>query len=803
MAGSLAVAVIATGATAAQAVHWPVFGGDNGRSGYQPVDEGTVPLTATYSKTAASEQFVKTSIVTSTGSPTTQRLAFGTREGFVHFQILGTGTPVGPEEGTDILEANEAEAARDVFGTRGTAPGGNGASVSFADASVATGLGQLFAVHNDDDDAAGAADIEIAQFDETTGLRVRNDVDVAGTDGFTVDSSLNITGPAATDGSRVLFFVARRDADPTDARLFRVAVTGNATTSAATVVGGTATDTGDIDATPLASPTIAFFDVAGLPTAHVVVGTATGVRSFRTTDLVAGPSFTGPAGQVFQTPSVPVQPSGMSPNPAGPVTTAPFLYVAATAGTDTAVYKLRPSAGALVPAVTARTIAGSGLPAPALAVEQESEPTLVEGKIIVTTANNLYLLNTGDLSAGGQLSATGLTAGGTGFAQTTAAASGDFGYVNRDNGDQVVFRISDGQQVTAAQFTEQAGNPDLPGTGVGQPSISRGFIQFSTGSGIFVYRNVDTTAPTVTITDPASDTTTATATVTLSANVADARGITRVDFLIDGRVVGSATTPSSGSPFAGTGAVYSVTVNTSSLVNGSRTITAVAVDTSGLSTTSAARRITVTTGQAAPTPTPTPAATATVSPTPTAVPTACGGPEGLRLELATINAGSSARVVATATPNSIVQLLAYTRPSTTYRVVRTTVIGTSGTNTFAVVPGSNTRLKLRQQGCPDSPSVVLNVRTTLGLGAARTGPGTYRFSGRTLPSRPAGLIVSLYRITPDGRQVLTAQTRASANGTYVINRRFTGTGRFGFVLHTGRDLQNAPGASAVRSVLIN
>ncbi len=39
---AIGFATVAPGA--AEAVHWPFFGGDNGRSGNQPVDEGTVPV---------------------------------------------------------------------------------------------------------------------------------------------------------------------------------------------------------------------------------------------------------------------------------------------------------------------------------------------------------------------------------------------------------------------------------------------------------------------------------------------------------------------------------------------------------------------------------------------------------------------------------------------------------------------------------------------------------------------------------------------------------------------------------------
>ena len=66
--------------------------------------------------------------------------------------------------------------------------------MSFVDASSAAGLGQVFAVDNDDDIAPGAANIEIAQVAEATGTLVKQ-VDVAGTDRFTIASSAVATGP--------------------------------------------------------------------------------------------------------------------------------------------------------------------------------------------------------------------------------------------------------------------------------------------------------------------------------------------------------------------------------------------------------------------------------------------------------------------------------------------------------------------------------------------------------------------------------------------------------------------------------
>ena len=224
-------------------------------------------------------------------------------------------------------------------------------------------------------------------------------------------------------------------------------------------------------------------------------------------------------------------------------------------------------------------------------------------------------------------------------------------------------------------------------------------------------------------------------------------------------------------------------------------------------------------GATRPAPTASPAAsatpTATMSPrpsTPPSVPPSPGrpapcAPTSVQLERTTITATGSTGVTIRTAPNSIVDLYAYTQPSRTFRIVRSAEVNSTGVvSDIRIVPPANTRLYAQQRGCPVDAarsSVVVNVRTALSLQVTRTGPRAYTFSGDSLPARPGGLIVSLYRVTPSGGQVLTAQTRAdAANGQWRIDRRFTGSGRFGFVVRTGQDLQNAPGVSNVRSVLV-
>jgi regulation of enolase protein 1 (concanavalin A-like superfamily) len=110
-----------------------------------------------------------------------------------------------------------------------------------------------------------------------------------------------------------------------------------------------------------------------------------------------------------------------------------------------------------------------------------------------------------------------------------------------------------------------------------------GAVATSAARSITVTGSTSNSAPTVSLTAPASGATyTAPASVTLSANAADTNGsISRVDFYANGTLVGSDTT----SPYS-----YGWT----NVTAGSYSITAVARDNGGASTTSAARSITVT-----------------------------------------------------------------------------------------------------------------------------------------------------------------------------------------------------------------
>ena len=188
------------------------------------------------------------------------------------------------------------------------------------------------------------------------------------------------------------------------------------------------------------------------------------------------------------------------------------------------------------------------------------------------------------------------------------------------------------------------------------------------------------------------------------------------------------------------------------------------------------------------------------SPSPTTLP--CSTASTL-LGAPFIYAMETGNVTVTATRGSTVDLFAYTRPTTTYAVVRTGVVTGNGTISWGIRPPRNTRLYAQQRGCAAGNQVVQGVRTTLSLNAVRNGTRSYTFFGDSLPARPGGLIVTLYRINADGSQVIAAQVRANAaNGEWSLTRQFTGSGRFTFQVRAGQDLQNAPGASRTRPTIV-
>ena len=154
-------------------------------------------------------------------------------------------------------------------------------------------------------------------------------------------------------------------------------------------------------------------------------------------------------------------------------------------------------------------------------------------------------------------------------------------------------------------------------------------------------------------------------------------------------------------------------------------------------------------------------------------------------------------------PGAKVTLHGYTRPSTEVRVLGRGTTSDTGTADIALQHlRGNTRVFASVEGC-DSPSEhrIINVQPRMGgLTAHRHGPRDYTFA--LFYFGPNGKVGNLYRVLPDGREVLTSQTRMS--GEYVMIRRlFTGSGRFGFVLRSGNDITSLAVSSNVRDTVVH
>jgi hypothetical protein len=153
-------------------------------------------------------------------------------------------------------------------------------------------------------------------------------------------------------------------------------------------------------------------------------------------------------------------------------------------------------------------------------------------------------------------------------------------------------------------------------------------------------------------------------------------------------------------------------------------------------------------------------------------------------------------------PNTKVQLMAYSRPSTTYRVARDTTTDANGDVVWRVTPGTNTRLYASYGDgvkATDSASKVIDVHTTLSISGIRQGVRSYDFHGRNLPRRSDQLI-TLYRVDANGNEIRTANVKTDSSGIWQIDRAFTGSGRFRFLVRTGQNLTNADGKSNVITV---
>jgi hypothetical protein len=513
LALSVVLASSGTMVAAAVAGHWPQMGGDTGRSGYQPVQEAGLPLAIQWTKTVASDRNVKTSIVAtapSTAAPS--RAVYGTQNADpararVHLQRLDTGLPIGGEDGVAI---DDGDFDGDTFG-------GSAGSVTPVDTSTTATPGNIFVVHNDDNQGGGTADprtgsdIALAQILVASGLkrsgssgdvRLGHDADPGqpNTIGFTIESSPVITAPDP-DGRRTIFFTAFRPAatacgtggdwetSPAGCeidearRLFRVVISNAGTQNATISPLAMSADIPDLQYT--ASPTLANLeDANGVRKPYVLVGT-TRVLAFdpdTLTEFAASPVL----GDAVMTPSVPVNENGSTPSP------APAIFAAAdeaAPGDDTIAYRLTqsstdPTALEFDPSTGRSPGLDGAAPSRGLAVSKLADSTR-PGRVFVITSAGVFSLDADNLrNVQGNVPTTP-----PGALRATPAASGDLLVFARDNGDQVVFDTDTMNEApgTAGGFVEDPANAPA-GSAWGQPAISDRLVAFGSSNGVFVYQ---------------------------------------------------------------------------------------------------------------------------------------------------------------------------------------------------------------------------------------------------------------------------------------------------------------------------
>jgi hypothetical protein len=166
-----------------------------------------------------------------------------------------------------------------------------------------------------------------------------------------------------------------------------------------------------------------------------------------------------------------------------------------------------------------------------------------------------------------------------------------------------------------------------------------------------------------------------------------------------------------------------------------------------------------------------------------------------------MTAGQSAVVTGTAAPGSRVDLLTYSRPVTTYRVLRSTTADASGAYRFVVLPETSTRLHVVSDGA-GSASAVLLVRPRVSLRVVGTRACALTASGTIAPKR-SGVLVTVSYVTADGRRVLAMRARTGPDGAYRVGRVFTGCPQLlGWQATTGGDLVNLVGTSVLRQAAL-
>ena len=448
-------------------------GADAGQSGFRPANAGVLPVSARWSRAETPRAAPVIG-----GTDAEPVVAWGSDEGTsgsgrIHVRRLADGAAVGTDAGVSVDDnANDP----DTFT-------GDGPGTGLVSSATSGGAGQLFAVHNDEDQAA-TDDLAIAVVGETTGARSRADFAVPQSNAFTV-STAPILGPPDDNGVRTLYFLAFKPAVggvfpvPAETRLFAVPITNPRTAPAFDPV--TVRSTAVAGGNRLTSPTHAGLrDDRGLDRAHILVGGTDGVlRAFAANDLTAGP-VSPDLGDAMQTAAIPVGEDGGLRVPSAAI----YVAVAQAAGAATKVVRLVHASGSATFTVVDESVPLPGLPAPALTVTQQGTTA---GRLLVSTGKNLFSLATDTLDVAGRLApGDDLVPGVSGFSRTSAAvAAGGPAFIARDSGEHLAVRLDDAHVITDG-FAQAADNASTA-TAFGRPALGLRRAVLTSDRGLFAY----------------------------------------------------------------------------------------------------------------------------------------------------------------------------------------------------------------------------------------------------------------------------------------------------------------------------
>lgn len=507
LTATVMVVVGASGAVASGAGSWPQAGGDGGRSGNQALSGGPGVLRPLWSRAFAADRALQSGVVvTAPGfARAAPRVVYGTRDGRIHLRDLATGAAVGNETGTSLM----ASQSPDAFG-------GHDGALTAVDTTDADGYGQLFVVHNDDDQADLSNpdpkaefpdDIAIAQIDTESG-RVVQDVSVPGTDGFTVSAPPLLTEKDAA-GRRHLVFTAVDSKDwemtggsPT---AFSVPLLDARRASATIDVDATATTTFD-SLDPRVPPTLLYLADEQAPvepgaapvTPEPFVAFATAEPDapvqLRSPDLAtSGPSSPrldrdAASGRRVYASAVAV-PIGEDGNLAGTsgsgAVRAPVLYVSSydTGSRQTTVHRLvpAPDGGSLVVAASSAPIPGRG--GPLMAVSQVGGGAgVASGRVVVATSSEVVALRGSDLVRSWRAEPPT----GEGFANTGPTLVGDAVALQTDRGRPLVLDRDTGKPLGPGRFGPTPERDALDAARL-SPAAGSGVIVFAGDRGLTVY----------------------------------------------------------------------------------------------------------------------------------------------------------------------------------------------------------------------------------------------------------------------------------------------------------------------------